>query len=225
VTSTSETASSEEVKLLDDREEDERLASQATPWEPLFRSPIAVLAMTLGGAVGLGCAISSGGPGSVPGAAAWIILSVLLAVLAVIDVRTLRLPFVFTGPLAACMAVLAVAHRLGDADVAASLGFGAAGAGLTFTVSLALAWWGRLGPGDIPLAVAITLALSLAGGPVAIAALIFFPGIVAAALIPAYLLSRLLGRAVGPVPFGPFLAAGALLAMLLREPVMALFIL
>jgi leader peptidase (prepilin peptidase)/N-methyltransferase len=137
----------------------------------------------------------------------YLLAAVLGLLLAVIDLRCLRLPdrlvaalaVVAGGPLA-----LARPERLATALVAA-------GVVLTAYLLIALLPRGGLGLGDVKLAAVLALILGFAGWPAVIA------GVLAPHLIngPIALVLLATGRADRgrPLAFGPALLAGALLAI------------
>ncbi len=141
-----------------------------------------------------------------------------LLVVAVIDVRTRRIPNRLTYPLTPALAVLlGVAALLqGDPDVAlrAVLG-GAAAFGALYL--LALINPAGMGYGDVKLAAFIGVGLGYLGWAhvvLGVFGAFFLGGTVAIVL----LVTRLRGRK-DMLPFGPYLSAAALLAVLVGTPV------
>ncbi|MEW6522840.1 MAG: A24 family peptidase [Bacillota bacterium] len=118
---------------------------------------------------------------------------------------------------------LVVAGALLGVAAAARTGFGLALAGgavglLTFTV-IALVGRGAMGGGDVKFMGAIGLYLGL---PLTLLAMM--TAFVLAALIAAGLLVTGTRKGRDLIPFGPFLAAGALVAMLVGNPVIAWYL-
>jgi leader peptidase (prepilin peptidase) / N-methyltransferase len=135
--------------------------------------------------------------------------SVVLVVLSLIDIESRRLPNRIVLPAAAFVLVarLVTAPEHSAAWIGASLG--AAG----FLLAFALAFPGGLGMGDVKLALLLG---ALLGSAVVPAALL---GTLAGAAAAAVLLVRDGRRALGrTMPFGPFLAFGAIASLLLFAP-------
>lgn len=207
------------VRLLDDRDAADQLAAEEVPWGPLFRSGPDVGLMTLATIGALVVAISTGTGHGPLVLVSWITLAIGGGVLAVVDARTMRLPFILTAPLVVTVAAIAVVAAVTSGDPVRDLGWTALGAGVAFAATFALAWSGKLGLGDVPLAVAITLSLGMVGPHAVLAALIVLPGLAAVALAPVYFAYRKLRGDLVAVPFGPFLIVGAVAAMAFQEPI------
>ncbi len=162
-------------------------------------------------AAAAGGALAGAAAGWTAGLPAFVALGLLSAVLAVVDVRTHRLPDRLTGTAAALTAALLLAAvALGPPTLAdagrAGLGAGAALAGLG---ALRLAAPTGLGFGDVKLGGVLGLALGWLGWSAV------FLGLAAGFVLGAVAALALLavGRAGlrTAVPFGPSLIAGALL--------------
>lgn len=146
-------------------------------------------------------------------AGASILLAVILAALAIVDIRTGRLPDVLTLPLLALgIGVTAVLQpeQLGPHCIAAALGY----ASLWLVAVLYRRHRGHdgLGLGDAKLLAAAGAWL----GPLALAPLVLLASLSALATIA---VMRMAGRPVSlqsSLPFGPFLGAGFLLLWCLR---------
>lgn len=145
---------------------------------------------------------------------ATLLLAAVLAALAVIDIRTGRLPDALTVPLVAlgiaATAVLAP-EQLGLHSIAAVLGY----ASLWLVAALYRRCRGHdgLGLGDAKLLAAAGAWL----GPLALAPLVLLASLSALATIG---MLRMAGRPVSlhsSLPFGPFLGAGLLLLWCLRS--------
>ena len=169
-----------------------------------------VLLAVVTGAVAAGLAVRFHDSWALP---AYLVFGVALVALTAIDLETYLLPNRIVFPLAgagiALLAVAAVADDDWAAYLRALLG-GAVGFG-AFIVLFAISPR-ALGFGDVKLAFVLGLYLGWLGwGEVALG---FFLGFLYGALIGLVLLvARVRGRK-DPVPFGPFLAAGAITAAL-----------
>lgn len=136
-----------------------------------------------------------------------LLAAVLGLLLAVIDLRCLRLPNPLVGALAITAGVpltVLEPERAGPALVAA-------GAVLTTYVGLALLPGGGLGLGDVKLAAVLGLILGFAGWPAVVIGLVA-PQVINGTVAVALLLTRRVDRR-HPLPFGPALLAGALIAV------------
>lgn len=146
---------------------------------------------------------------------AFVVLAAVSVLLAVIDARTLRLPDAILLPAAGLGAILLAAASGGDRSALLRAGLGSA-ITLVAHLALVLARPTGLGLGDVKLAGLLGAHLAWIGWPV----------IVVGALVP-FLLGALwsavllgVGRATRAtaVPFGPFLVAGAVVAVAVVPP-------
>jgi leader peptidase (prepilin peptidase)/N-methyltransferase len=170
--------------------------------------------------IGIG-ALATALPAAVLGPAPLLLIllpaAVLGILLAVIDLRCLRLPDPLVALLAAVTAgPLTIAAVLtGDPG---RLGRAALAAGLTGLIHLliALAPGAGLGLGDVKLATVLAFTLGFTGWPALVAGLAL-PHLVNGPIALALLLTRRAGRRTA-LPLGPALLAGALLALLVTQP-------
>jgi leader peptidase (prepilin peptidase)/N-methyltransferase len=148
---------------------------------------------------------------------AYLVLAAGLVVLSAIDIEEHRLPNRIVYPLTLAVAVLLVVAAIGDGDRSA-LGRAVLAALVAVAVfaALHLASPGSLGLGDVKLVGVLGLALGWLGwAALAWGAILAF---VAGALVGLVLVAAgRLGRR-DHLPFGPFLAAGALATILLQLP-------
>ncbi len=151
-----------------------------------------------------------------PGAARvlCVVFAAFLAAMSAIDLRTRRIPnrLVAAGAL---LVVVSVAARA--LPPAASAG-GAAAAG-AFMTSVALLGRGAMGWGDVKASIVIG---GFIGWPRAVVAL--FLSFVLAAMSGLVMIGLGLKRRKDFIPFGPFLAAGALLALLFGDRILAWYL-
>jgi prepilin signal peptidase PulO-like enzyme (type II secretory pathway) len=129
------------------------------------------------------------------------------------DLLAFRVPNVVTYP--AILLALAAAVLMPDADIRRALAGGAIAGGILLLPSLITAGAG-MGMGDVKLATFLGLAL---GFPYAVGALLltaFAGGIISVLLM----VTRLRGRG-DPIPYAPFISAGALTVLLWRGAVFA----
>lgn len=190
----------------------------ALPWLPVLRKPRTALA-TLAGAViaGVLVALSRGGFGPIT-TTLQIGLAALLVLLAVIDAVIQRLPDALVLP-AYVLAVLGTVASAVTGEIAWHQALVAAScmAGL-WVLFYAIAFFtGGMGFGDVKLAGLIGIVLGTQGIGNALAGAFFFPSLCAVPVL-IVLLIRGLNRKSG-IPFGPMLAAGAVLAMGFHQPV------
>jgi leader peptidase (prepilin peptidase)/N-methyltransferase len=142
---------------------------------------------------------------------------VLAALLAEIDIRCLRLPDRLVGALAFVLVMASVAEwaSVGGAGLAVGwalvggAGLAAAIVGLGHLVVAVLAG-GGLGLGDVKLAAVLAFALGLTGWPTVLLG-VLVPYLINGPIAVYLLLSRRATRRT-PLPFGPALLAGALIA-------------
>lgn len=151
----------------------------------------------------------------------WVLISVLpfavfVAVVSVIDLRELRIPNVFTRPGVVLALPLLALSLLSDHSAALSLGR-AALAGLAmfaFYLVLRVIYPAGMGWGDIKLAPIIGAQLGFFGWIPAVRGLIAAYLIIGPVAI-ILLATRRAGMKTG-LPFGPFMSAGAILALVLE---------
>jgi leader peptidase (prepilin peptidase)/N-methyltransferase len=150
---------------------------------------------------------------------AYLVLTAGLVALSLIDLEHYLLPDRIVFPLAVAMVVLLGVAAAGDGDGGAlvSAGLGAVVAFVALGV-LHVASPRSMGFGDVKLAFVLGLALGWLGwGEVALG---LFLGFLYGAIVGVALMAlRLRGRK-DHVPFGPFLAAGTLTAVLWGEPIL-----
>lgn len=169
-----------------------------------------VAAAALGGA--LAAALSPLFAEDLQSALLGILLVALLAPIALIDIERRVIPNRLTGP--GAIAALAIGLAIDPAAVPAQLAAGAAAGGLLLLAALARPE--GMGMGDVKLAGLIGLCL---GAAAAVALLVAF---LAAALFGLAAVARQ-GLAAGrrtTFPFGPFLALGAVAALLAGQPLL-----
>lgn len=188
------------------------------PWVPVLRNPRVAAATVVGGvltaaAVGL----SGGGFGSIT-TTLQIGLAALLVLLAVIDAVIQRLPDTLVLP-AYVLAVLGTAGAAATGEITWHHALVAAScmAGLWVLFYTIAFFTGGMGFGDVKLAGLIGLVLGTQGIGNAIAGSFLFPSLCAAPVL-IVLLIRGLNRKSG-IPFGPLLAAGAVLALIFHQSV------
>lgn len=151
----------------------------------------------------------------------------LLVVVSIIDVRTRKIPNRLTYPLTPTLLVLMVGAAVlsGDPGRAVAVVMGGAGAFLVLLL-LALIQPKGMGMGDVKLAGFIGIGLGYLGWPMVVLGI--FGGFVLGALGGiALLIVRAAAR--GPmrgqsIPFGPYLAGGALLTLLFGEPLVRAYL-
>jgi leader peptidase (prepilin peptidase) / N-methyltransferase len=145
---------------------------------------------------------------------AFLMLAAGLLVLSVIDIERFLLPNAIVYPLAVATVSLLAIAAVGEGDAGAFVRavVAAVVAGGVFAI-LHLAFPDGLAAGDVKLAAVVGLGTGWLGwGEVVLGFVLAF--VVAAAVAGALVLFRRRGRR-DPVPFGPFLAAGALAAVLI----------
>ena len=145
-------------------------------------------------------------------AAAFVILVAALMPLSVIDLRTKRLPRQLIYLCGVLGAPLLVAAAL-VADEPQRIWWAAVGGGgaLAFFLALYLGWSGGMGDGDVRLAGLLGMYLGWIGlshVPIGL-----FLGFLLGAVIGVVVLARNGGDRKAAVPFGPFMAAGAMIAV------------
>lgn len=150
------------------------------------------------------------------GALLGVLLVGLLVPIALIDLERRVIPNRLTGP--GAIAAVAIGLAIDPAAVPGQLAAGAAAGGLLLLAALARP--DGMGMGDVKLAGLIGLCL---GAAVAVALLVAF---VAAALFGVAVIARR-GVAAGrrtTFPFGPFLALGAVAALLAGQPLLGWYL-
>ncbi|MEY9871770.1 leader peptidase (prepilin peptidase)/N-methyltransferase [Streptacidiphilus sp. MAP12-33] len=139
---------------------------------------------------------------------AHVVFAVLAAALTALDLRLRRLPDALTLPAYPVLFALLALPGDGGALVRALL------AALVLTACYyALAFFGGAGLGDVKAAGVVGLVLGYAGWHTLLAGTLY-ASLLAAVLAVALLVSRRASRRT-QIPFGPFMAVGALLALLL----------
>ena len=136
-----------------------------------------------------------------------LLAAVLGLLLAVIDLRCLRLP----NPLVGALAIVAGVPLTVLEPQRAGSALAAAGAVLTPYVCLLFLPTHGLGLGDVKLAAVLGLILGFAGWPAVVIGLVA-PQVINGTVAVALLLTGRVGRR-HPLPFGPALLAGALIAI------------
>ncbi|WP_165067709.1 prepilin peptidase [Marisediminicola senii] len=129
--------------------------------------------------------------------------------LAIIDLRTHRLPDRIVFPSYGVLAALLAFHVLSGSDVAA-LGRAAITAALTGFLYAVMNRWGSMGLGDVKLGILLGLILGWAGWGAAIAGPVL--GFLLAFVVAIVLLIAGKGRNTH-IAFGPYLIGGALIAI------------
>lgn len=166
--------------------------------------------------VGSGIATAIAGtslPLSLAAIAFWIFAAVSV-VLAWIDIRVRRLPFVLTGGLWASCGLLLLVQALRDGQIDRFAGAAVVALGMTTVFLLiALARPGQLGLGDVVYAGAVALTLGWFGWATA------FLGVMIALLgqVLVVLATATIGRRSAELPFGPALAVGWLVAVIVQS--------
>lgn len=158
--------------------------------------------------------------GLVPQLPAYLYLSAIGIALAVIDLDVKRLPNRIVLPSYGVGAVLLAGADLLTGHWSAALrALLAMLALLALFTAMALAWPGGMGMGDVKLAGLLGLFLGwLSWGSVLVGA---FAGFALGAIVGIGLVATRRAGRRSAVPFGPFLLTGALLALLVADPVMA----
>jgi leader peptidase (prepilin peptidase)/N-methyltransferase len=146
---------------------------------------------------------------------AYLYLAAVAIALALIDLDVMRLPDKIVLPSYAVAAALLVPVSLAEGDLTAPLR-GLFAAALLYAVYRLLAVWG-MGGGDVKLAPLLGFYLGWLGwGAVAFGA---FAGFLLGGLVGAVLLALKLASRKSRIPFGPYMLAGALLAVFAAAPV------
>jgi leader peptidase (prepilin peptidase)/N-methyltransferase len=148
--------------------------------------------------------------------AAWCWAGLLGVALALIDAAVYRLPDILTTSAALGVTVLltAAAVTTGDLPALASAALGALGLGL-FYLLLVLIPGAGMGRGDAQLAVVIGGCLGWLGATAVVTATVAAVLLAAARVVAGLTAGRLAAR--DPVPFGPFMLLGALVAVVVAD--------
>jgi leader peptidase (prepilin peptidase)/N-methyltransferase len=150
---------------------------------------------------------------------AYVVLATGLLLLSVIDIERFLLPDVIVYPLTVATGALLALAAVVDADSGSlpRAGLAALVAGGAFAL-LHAAFPAGLAAGDVKLAVVLGLSTGWIGWGVTLLGFVLaFVG--GAAVAGALVLTRRRSRR-DPVPFGPFLAAGAVVAILVGDPIL-----
>jgi leader peptidase (prepilin peptidase)/N-methyltransferase len=183
-----------------------------SPVYPLVELSMAVIFAAVGWRIGLDWTL--------PG---FLLFAWLLVVVAIIDARTRKIPNRLTYPLTPALLVLMVAAALlnGEPERALAVVLGGLG-GFVGLLILAVIQPRGMGMGDVKLAGFIGLALGYLGWGFVVLGLFggfLLGGVVAIVLV----IARSKGRR-DLMPFGPYLSAGAILALLFGEPIIAAYL-
>jgi leader peptidase (prepilin peptidase) / N-methyltransferase len=149
---------------------------------------------------------------------AYLVLAAALVALSVIDLEHYLLPNRIVYPLAGLMVVLLGIASIGDDDLGAlvrGLAAGAVAFGIFFVLHLVSPR--SMGFGDVKLAFVLGLSLGWLGWGEVVLGL--FLGFLYGALVGLALLAFRLRERNQALPFGPFLAAGALTALLVGDSI------
>jgi leader peptidase (prepilin peptidase)/N-methyltransferase len=155
-----------------------------------------------------------------PGLPAWLVLFAALLAIAVIDLEHYIVPNRILIPLTAAAVPLLALAVLGDDGDLADLIRGALGgvAGLTVMLALNLISPRGMGMGDVKMSFVLGLYLGFLGwGEVVLG---FFAAFLLGALVGVALIVLKRRGRKDAVPFGPFLAAGTVLAALWGDPIL-----
>jgi leader peptidase (prepilin peptidase)/N-methyltransferase len=149
---------------------------------------------------------------------AYLVLAAALVTLAAIDLEHYILPNRIVYPLALTMIVMLAIASIGDDDLDAMTRGLVAGA-IAFTVFFVLHMISprSMGFGDVKLSFVLGLSLGWIGGGEVLVGL--FLGFVYGAVVGIVLIVSRLRRRNEALPFGPFLAAGALTAILAGDAI------
>lgn len=192
---------------------DEPLTADKERPPALARWAIPVVA-TVTLAVGATLAIARGGPEAI-----FLVAVTYIALvgvwLAIIDLRTHRLPDRIVLPSYGVLVALLTLSAVSEGDVAA-LGRAAATATLTGLFYAVMNRWGSMGLGDVKLGVLLGLILGWAGWGAAIAGPVL--GFLLAFIVAIALLITGRGRNTH-IAFGPYLIGGALIAIAQSLPI------
>ena len=150
---------------------------------------------------------------------AYLVLTAALVALAVIDFETYLLPNRIVYPLTVVTLVLLALGALADDDLDA-LGRGLLAGAIAFSIFFVLHLVSprSMGFGDVKLSFTLGLALGFLGWGEMILGL--FLGFFYGAVIGLFLIATKVRSKSQAVPFGPFLAAGAITAILVGTPIL-----
>lgn len=186
------------------------LSSRICDIELKVPKPLAALA----GALVVGAAASAVGPNTAM--PAFVYIGAVGTVLALIDIEAHRLPDKLTLPSYPIVAVLLLIPAIADGQWGA---YGRAWLGalamFAFYLALALVYPAGMGMGDVKLAGVLGLGLGFLGWPYVIVGL-FAAFLLGAVIGIALMIFGKAGRKTA-VPFGPFMIAGAILAMVFAQ--------
>jgi leader peptidase (prepilin peptidase) / N-methyltransferase len=149
---------------------------------------------------------------------AYLVLAAALVALSVIDLEHYLLPNRIVYPLAAMMVVLLASASIGDDDLGAfvrGLAAGAVAFGVFFVLHLVSPR--SMGFGDVKLAFVLGVSLGWLGWGEVLLGL--FLGFLYGAAVGVVLLVFRVRERNQPLPFGPFLAAGTLTAVLIGDSI------
>lgn len=194
----------------------DRRALLARPFPELrtaLRQPLGIAVVLVTGALFAGIAARLGDVWELP---AFLVLAAALVVLSAIDLRHFVLPNRIVFPLAVATLLLLGAAAVANDDADAFLRALACGVGgLLAFMALHLVSPRSMGFGDVKLSFVLGLALGWLG--VGETVLGLFLGFVYGAVIGVLLIVTHLRTRKDHVPFGPFLAAGAMTAVLIGD--------
>ena len=178
-----------------------------------FREPLGLAVVIVTGALFAGVAARVGDVWALP---AFVVLSAALVLLSAIDLRHYILPNRIVFPLAAAMVLLLCGAAVADGDADPLVRALACGAGafLAF-MTLHLVSPRAMGFGDVKLSFVLGVALGWFGVGETVVGL--FLGFVYGAVVGVVLIATKLRTRKDHVPFGPFLAAGAMTAVLVGD--------
>ncbi|MEX0665247.1 MAG: A24 family peptidase [Acidimicrobiia bacterium] len=178
-----------------------------------FREPLGLAVVIVTGALWAGVAQRLGDVWELP---AFLLLAAALVALSAIDLRHFILPNRIVFPLAVATLLLLGGAAAAEGDADAFLRALACSAGGLFAfMILHLASPRAMGFGDVKLSFVLGLALGWLG--VGEAVLGLFLGFVYGAVVGMFLIATKLRSRKDHVPFGPFLAAGAMTAVLVGD--------
>lgn len=194
----------------------DRRAVLAAPFPEVpgvLRQPLGLAVVVVNGALFAGVAQRLGDVWELP---AFLVLAAALVALSAIDLRHFILPNRIVFPLAVAMLVLLGAAAAADGDGDRFLRTLGCGVGALFAfMVLHLVSPRAMGFGDVKLSFILGLALGWFG--VAETVLGLFLGFVYGAVIGVVLIATNVRSRKDHVPFGPFLAAGAMTAVLIGD--------
>jgi leader peptidase (prepilin peptidase)/N-methyltransferase len=194
----------------------DRKSATASPFPELrsaLREPLGLAVVIVNGGLFAGVAARLGEVWALP---AYLVLAAVLVLLSAIDLRHYILPNRIVFPLAVAMVLLLGGAGAADGDADPLLRALACGVGafLAF-MTLHLVSPRAMGFGDVKLSFVLGLALGWFGVGETIVGL--FLGFVYGAVVGMVLIATKLRTRKDHVPFGPFLAAGAMTAVLVGD--------